>query len=75
VLELPLWLAIKLSQGRFLSIEVPYIYREQFKNTLVADSTVINLREKNIFYYETGAKLCEFLDDKTLCATLLQVLP
>ena len=75
VLELPLWLAIKLAQGKFVQIEVPPIYRENFKNTLKADPCVVNLREKNGYYYETGNKLIEYIDDPTLVETLLEVSP
>ena len=74
MLELPLWMAIKLAQGKFLQIEVPHIYREHFKNTLKADPCVVNLKEKNGFYYETGSKLVEYIDDSTLVKTLLYVL-
>ncbi len=73
ILEVPLWLAIKLCQGKFLQIEIPQFYRENFKKTLIADPIVVNLREKNIYYYETGVKLCQYIDDRKMGQVLMDV--
>jgi len=69
-LEIPLWLATKLSTHGIVTIDIPLIYRERFKKMLNADATVINLREKTPFYYEIGMKLCEYIEDDTLVPTL-----
>lgn len=72
-MELPIWLALPLAQYSVVDIEVPRIYKEGFKNTLEADPIVVNLREKNPFFYEVGSKLCEFLNDSELIPTLQNV--
>ena len=70
VLEIPLWLALFLAQIEMVEIEIPRFYRENFKNTLLADPTHVNLREKTPFYYEIGLKLCKLINDRTLVPTL-----
>ncbi len=70
VLELPIWLAIKLSQGECVSIIIPHIFRENFKNIILADPTVINLREKTQYYYAVAFKIKDHIDDENLISTL-----
>ena len=38
-----------------------------------ADSTVINLREKTLYYYELGQKLSQYCDDHEINQVILEV--
>jgi len=70
--DVPLWLAIRLGT-EYLTIEVPTTYREKFKKILMADPTVVNLKDKSFYYYEVGYKLCKHIDDKELIPLLARV--
>lgn len=53
----PWWFATAMEKAQAGSLEPPRHYSDQFKNTLIADATIVNLFEKGEFYYEMGAKL------------------
>ena len=70
----PYWLALAMEECYAGDLEIPRHYGEQFKNTLIADATIVNLFEKSEFYYEMGAKLSRSKDpqiSKSLCETLI----
>ncbi|KAL4472859.1 hypothetical protein ABPG72_020593 [Tetrahymena utriculariae] len=86
VLEMPFWLGVQLAQTISVSkqsnfeedtpiavLEIPKIYRSQFQNSLLADPTVINLREKSNYFYEFGLKMAEYLEDPKLIDILICV--
>lgn len=70
--EIPLWLAHRLSVHKFLAVESPLPYREKFKKALLADPTVINLRDKSAYYYERAIRLADILEDS---GSISEVLP
>ena len=72
-MELPIWLAIALARTDVIDIEVPRYFKEQFKKTLEADPSVVNLRDKTSYFYEIGLKLLDFVEDPELIPTLATV--
>mmetsp|Transcript_11247 Transcript_11247/g.12748 ORF Transcript_11247/g.12748 Transcript_11247/m.12748 type:complete len:194 (-) Transcript_11247:1122-1703(-) len=58
--ELPCWLADILAQRNFVKIKMPKHYTKKYRTYLLADPTVVNLRDKSSFYYDTGIRLCKF---------------
>ncbi|KAL4429500.1 hypothetical protein ABPG74_001345 [Tetrahymena malaccensis] len=86
ILEMPFWLGVQLAQTKSVSkqsnfeedtsvadIEIPKIFRNQFQNSLLADPTVINLREKSNYFYDFGLKMAEYLADEKIIDTLICV--
>jgi len=60
--DLPLWLAPALAERLWVSIKAPKCFAKRFRNFLLSDPTVVNLREKSPNYYETGRRLVAFVD-------------
>ena len=71
--DIPLWLALRLGSHEFVGVDIPVIFRERFKKVLMADPSVVNLRDKSPYYYEIGIKLCEYIEDKTLIPLMCTV--
>lgn len=70
----PYWFALAMERTMAGDLEIPRHYGEQFKNTLIADATIVNLFEKSEFYYEMGAKLAATKDpgiSQSLSETLI----
>jgi hypothetical protein len=65
--RVPFWLSQGLAKMQtsdhkpVVKIEVPDIFCEGFQNTLHADPTIVNLREKSNYYLELGLNLIDFL--------------
>lgn len=55
-LELPLWLIQPLLERRqqVLSVDLPKVYTELYREIFKADATVIDMRKFGIYYYELG---------------------
>lgn len=55
-LDLPLWLADPLSFERhpLISIELPRIYKEAYREILKADATAVDLHKLGLYFYELG---------------------
>ena len=67
----PLWLANILCTRGFATVEIPPFFSESYKESLLADPTILNLQDKSDYYYELGGKLAEFLQDDSLSPALL----
>lgn len=61
-LELPVWMALPMTEmnSRIISIEIPKIYRETYREILQADAGAITLSKWNPFFYELGMQLRKF---------------
>mmetsp|Transcript_23246 Transcript_23246/g.20613 ORF Transcript_23246/g.20613 Transcript_23246/m.20613 type:complete len:199 (+) Transcript_23246:12-608(+) len=65
-LELPLWLAKQLYDSQKLEIGLPKFFRKNFRDTLTADSTVLNLKTKSDYFYEIAFLLMGVLKDENI---------
>lgn len=65
VLELPLWLCQELSAGRHpvVSIDLPKIYKEAYREILKADPCAVDLHKLNLYFFELGSHV-KHLDSK-----------
>ncbi|XP_070156820.1 DNA replication complex GINS protein PSF3 [Polyergus mexicanus] len=61
-LELPLWLAQPLNIAResIVSVDIPKIYKEGYREILLADACTVVLNKWNPYYYELGMYLRKF---------------
>lgn len=73
--ELPFWLADQLALGRqpLISVDLPQIYKESYREILKADASVINLQKFNLYFYELGLHVKKFDVRGELTDTLLHV--
>ena len=51
------WLVQKLAKSQMVRIEKPLYYSTRFKEALLADPIVLNLKERCGYFYELGLKL------------------
>jgi len=73
--ELPLWLVEAVAPRAWAQVELPKCYSHRFRTFLLADPTVINLRERSQVYYETGMELAAYVrDSRPLVDTLIKTL-
>lgn len=58
-LLLPYWLASPLSQTRVrvFSVEIPKIYKEAYREILIADASIVDLHKIGRYFYEFGSYL------------------
>ncbi len=68
--ELPLWMALKLSERRFVQLELPKHYQKKMRDCIDAGAESINLKDYSPYYFEVGMKIAEALDDLDLKKTL-----
>lgn len=61
-MELSFWLAKELCarQRRIISVELPKVYRENYRQILEADANVVDLNKLGPYFYSFGGKLLEF---------------
>mgnify|MGYP002803424334 FL=1 len=61
-MDLPFWLAKELCarQRRIISVELPKVYREAYRQILEADATAVDLNKLGPYYYSVGGKLLDF---------------
>ncbi|XP_076358118.1 DNA replication complex GINS protein Psf3 [Tachypleus tridentatus] len=59
-LELPLWLAQALQSRHIVSVELPKVYREAYREILCADATMVDLHELGPYFYHIGLYLLNF---------------
>mmetsp|Transcript_17413 Transcript_17413/g.38052 ORF Transcript_17413/g.38052 Transcript_17413/m.38052 type:complete len:184 (+) Transcript_17413:3-554(+) len=71
MVELPVWLAKELGKGGFADVAAPKCYAHRFRTFLLADPVVINLRDRSLYYYETGIVLASFVRDNEALLTAL----
>ncbi|XP_017875984.1 DNA replication complex GINS protein PSF3 [Ceratina calcarata] len=64
-LDLPLWLAepLKKMQNSVVSVDIPKIYKEVYREILEADADAIVLSSWNPFYYELGMHVRRLSDN------------
>jgi len=76
-LELPLWMARALHSRnrRIASIDLPKHYRAAYREILIADAAVVDLRRLNPYYYGIGTRLMAFdhVESTDVARSLLQV--
>ena len=74
--EFPLWLAkpLKNLQNPVVSVDIPKIYKEGYREILEADADVIVLSKWNPYYYELGMHVKKFGDRdlEQIAGSLLQ---
>ncbi|KAG6804637.1 DNA replication complex GINS protein PSF3 [Apis mellifera caucasica] len=74
--EFPLWLAesLKNLKDSIVSIDIPNIYKEGYREILEADADAIVLSKWNPFYYEIGMHVRKFndRDSEQITESLLQ---
>ena len=68
--KLPLWLALNLAEKGYLHIEAPLYLKSAYKDTMKADPTLVNLKERSSYFYETGKALQNLINDPDLIPTL-----
>ena len=61
-MELPFWLAKELCarQRRIISVDLPKVYREAYRQILEADATAVDLNKLGPYFYSVGGKILEF---------------
>ena len=65
-LEMPLWLAKLLYSADKLDIATPKFFGKSFRDTLIADPTIINLQDKSTYFYEVSLFLSEVLGEEQI---------
>nr|CAD7198294.1 unnamed protein product [Timema douglasi]CAD7574902.1 unnamed protein product [Timema californicum] len=75
-IELPYWLARSLCSQRrqIVTVEIPKIYKEAYREILKADPCVVDLHKLEIYFYEFGSYLARFdhPDSQPIGAMLVQ---
>ena len=76
-MELPFWLAKELCarQRRIISVELPKVYREAYRQILEAEATAVDLNKLGPYFYSLGGKLLEFdsAENPRIAETLMLV--
>ena len=74
-LELPLWMAQALRNRRIISVEIPKVYREAYREILNADANEVNLHKMGPYFYHFGLYLLRFSHQESddICRILNQV--
>lgn len=75
VLELPLWLGQQLSAGRqpVVSMDLPRIYKEAYREILKADPCAVDLHKLNLYFFELGFYVKHLDSRGEVSSVLLQV--
>ncbi|CAG2061548.1 unnamed protein product, partial [Timema podura] len=75
-IELPYWLARSLCSQRrqIVTVEIPKIYKEAYREILKADPCVVDLHKLEIYFYEFGSYLArlDHRDSQPIGAMLVQ---
>nr|CAD7408558.1 unnamed protein product [Timema cristinae]CAD7426426.1 unnamed protein product [Timema monikensis] len=75
-IELPYWLARSLCSQRrqIVTVEIPKIYKEAYREILKADPCVVDLHKLEIYFYEFGSYLARLnhQDSQPIGAMLVQ---
>lgn len=74
-LELPMWLVQQLGSGRqpVVSVELPRVYKEAYREILKADPKAVNLHKFGLYFYELGAYAKQFDSHKEVAEILIHV--
>ena len=72
-IKLPLWLALTLAKKGYIDVQTPAYFGKAYKDTMKADPTTLNLKERSQYIYETGKNLTDYTVDKDLPSTLMEV--
>ena len=76
-LDLPYWLARDLCTRRrkIVSVEIPKVYGENYRQIFKADANVLDLHKMGPYFYKFGVKLLHFehVDAGVIARSLLQV--
>ena len=76
-MEIPCWLAFELCSRRrqIVSVELPKLYDESYRQIFKADAGVLDLHKMGPFFYRFGMKLLHFqhMDSGIVARTLLEV--
>ncbi|GIY88987.1 DNA replication complex GINS protein PSF3 [Caerostris darwini] len=59
-LEIPLWMAQALRSRRIISMDIPRVYREAYREILNADASVVDLHKMGPYFYHFGLYLLRF---------------
>ncbi|KAG8457343.1 hypothetical protein KFE25_014072 [Diacronema lutheri] len=62
-IELPVYLASELLRGNHVDVLTPQCFGPQTRNALKADPDVVNLRDKNEFFFAHGLRVAELTPD------------
>ena len=73
-MDLPLWLAKELYGLDKINLFTPKYFSEAYRQTLKADSTCVNLKDKSDYFYETAFVLGPVLKTESLTAIVPTVL-
>ncbi|XP_063227617.1 DNA replication complex GINS protein PSF3 [Bacillus rossius redtenbacheri] len=78
-IELPYWLASALclsrrQMGTLVSVDIPKIYKEAYREILKADPCVVDLHKLQIFFYHFGSYVCglDHRDCQVIATVLMQ---
>lgn len=72
-LELPLWMAERLREARYISVSLPRNFSAKVRESLLAAPESVRLRERSPHFYEVGLRLAALADTdeaKTLPASI-----
>lgn len=72
-LELPLWMAERLREARYISVSLPRNFSAKVRESLLAAPQSVRLRERSPHFYEVGLRLAALADTdeaKTLPASI-----
>jgi GINS complex subunit 3 len=71
--ELPLWLAQSLEAKNMVRLELPKHYSARFREDLLAGPEAVDIRDRSVFFYETGTALARAKRDEHLQRTMRMV--
>jgi len=72
-LKMPLWLATSLAEKDYVYISPPLYLGKAYKDSMKADPTSINIKERSPYLFEIGKLLSDYLGDSELPPTLTAV--
>lgn len=61
-LELPVWLVQEMASGRqpIVAPDMPKIYKESYREILMADACTVDLHKLNLYFFELGLHIKHF---------------
>ncbi len=66
VVDMPMYLVIKLGRISVVDLQLPYIFGTEFKHLLQGDPLLINIRVKNKYFFRVALMLSKHLEDRQL---------
>lgn len=74
-MEIPLWLSESLYSRRppLISVELPKLYKEAYREILSADACTVDLHKLGQYFYEFGCYIAKYDIKDEVSSTLINV--